>query len=367
MTASLTGRFSIQGRQAFAGVRAWVDDTNRAGGLYVPEQAQRLPVRLLAYDDASQGERCRTLTERLMLTDHVDLLLGPYSSGLTRRAAAVAEAHHQVLWNHGGSSDVIFTSGYRWVVGMLTPASRYFHGVIDMLKNTQPTVQRVVIVHSSAGTFAREVATGAEVYCHKQGFPTVSRHPYPPGSVDFLPLLREISKERPHLLLGVGRIEDDLRLASQLVQSPLRVASVALIATPMQLFQTTLGDAAQGFLGPSQWEPGVITVPDYGPSPEVVQQSLTRYAMESVDYPMAQAYAGCLVVQRCVEAAGSLEPERLRQVAGQLDFTTFYGRYHIDADTGCQTGHTMPVVQWRGDTKVVVWPPAVKNLTDTRL
>jgi branched-chain amino acid transport system substrate-binding protein len=357
LTASLTGRFSIQGQQALAGVRAWIDDTNRAGGLYVPTRAHRQPVRLIVYDDASQGERCSALTERLIVTDQVELLCGPYSSGLTRRAAAVAEAHHQVMWNHGGSSDVIFTSGYRWVVGILTPASRYFHGVIDMLKSTQPSIQRVVIVHSSAGTFSWEVATGAEAYCQEQGFATIYRHAYPPGQVDFTPLLREMSQERPHLLLGVGHIEDDLRLAAQLVQNPLSVAAVALIATPMQLFQATLGDAAQGFLGPSQWEPGLCTVPDYGPSSEEVQQSFKRYAMASVDYPMAQAYAGCLVAQRCIEVAGSLEPECLRQVAGQLDFTTFYGRYTIDADTGCQRGHMMPVVQWHGGTKVIVWPP----------
>jgi branched-chain amino acid transport system substrate-binding protein len=363
MTASLTGRFSSQGQQALAGVRAWIDDTNRTGGLYLPACAKRFPVSLIVYDDASQGESCGSLTERLIATDQVHLLLGPYSSGLARRAAAVAEAHHQVLWNHGGSSDAIFSAGYTWVVGILTPASRYFHGLIDMIKHTRPSVQRVMIVHSSGGAFPREVASGAEAYGRQQGFEITRMPAYPPGTADFTPLLRQLSKERPHLLLGVGRIEDDIRLAAQLIQSHLSIDAVGLIATPLQRFQALLGDAAPGFFGPSQWEPGIVTQPDYGPSTQTVLQSLRRHATEAVDYPMAQAYAGCLVAQRCIEVAGSLEPYTLRQVAGQLNFTTFYGRYAINADTGCQIGHIMPVVQWQHSTKVVVWPPSVKNLT----
>ena len=363
MTASLSGRFSSQGQQALAGVQAWIADTNRTGGLYLPARAKRFPVHLIAYDDASQGERCSALTERLLVTDRVDLLLGPYSSGLARRAAAVAEAHHKVLWNHGGSSDAIFSAGYKWVVGILTPASRYFHGVIDMITHTRPALRRLAIVHSTAGAFPREVASAAEAYGRQQGFASVYLYTYEPGTVDFTPLLKELSKERPHVLLGVGRIEDDMRLATQLVQREFGIDTVGLIAAPLQHFQAVLGDAAHGFLGPSQWEPGVITRPEYGSSTEAVLQSLRRHTAAAIDYPMAQAYAGCLVAQRCLEIVGSLEQHALRQAAGELDFTTFYGRYAIDPETGRQIGHVMPVVQWQHGTKVVVWPPSVKNLT----
>jgi branched-chain amino acid transport system substrate-binding protein len=74
---------------------------------------------------------------------------------------------------------------------------------------------------------------------------------------------------------------------------------------------------------------------------------------------MAQAYAGGLIVQHCIALAGTLEQHRLRQVAGQLDCTTFYGRYQIDPTTGRQLGHRMPVVQWQDGRKTVVWPAAV--------
>ena len=363
MTASLTGRYQGPGRQARAGVLAWIEDMNQAGGLRVNDHAEPQPVRLICYDDAGRGERCRDLTERLIVDDRVDLLLGPYASGLTRRAAAAAEQHQRVLWNHGGSTDAVYRNGHAWVVGILTPASRYFHGVIDAALDAAPLLRRVAILHGVTGAFPRDVAAGAAEYCRARGIADAQRIPYAPDTDDFTPLLQSLQAEPPDMLLGVGRIEDDLRLAAQLANIGLPLKAVGLIVAPLQHFHATLGTAANGFIGPSQWEPGVVTQPDYGPSTAEVLRSLQRYATADVniDYPMAQAYAGCLVMQRCIETAGTLDQAALRQVAGELDFTTFYGRYRIDPHTGRQLGHVMPVVQWRQDAKVMVWPPQMRQ------
>lgn len=129
-----------------------------------------------------------------------------------------------------------------------------------------------------------------------------------------------------------------------------------LVATSIVSFKDVLGSAAESFLGPSQWEPGSAFHADYGPSPEMVLKRLSTLRARGVDYIMAQAYAGCLVAQRCVEAAGSLDNLKLRQTAEGLDFTTFYGRFQIDPSTGRQVGHAMVVVRWQGGEKVVVWP-----------
>ena len=59
MTAALTGRYSLPGRQALIGVQAWVEDTNRAGGIWLHDSREQLPLRLTSYDDASDPEQCR--------------------------------------------------------------------------------------------------------------------------------------------------------------------------------------------------------------------------------------------------------------------------------------------------------------------
>ncbi len=76
---------------------------------------------------------------------------------------------------------------------------------------------------------------------------------------------------------------------------------------------------------------------------------------------MVQAYAGALVAQRCVEAAGTAADAALRSLAGILDFSTFFGPFKINPETGRQTGHSMLIVQWQQGRKVVVWPPEQKT------
>lgn len=356
MTAALTGRYSLPGRQALLGAQAWVEDTNRAGGLWLQESGQRLPLRLIYYDDTGAAEHCGALTERLVTEDQVDILLGPYSSGLALSAAEVANRSQRVLWNHGGASETIYARGFAWVVGILSPPRTYFHSLIDFARHTLPEARRVAIVHSTAGAFPRDVAAGAEVYCQQQGLESMHTFPYPAGTVDFTPIFTQLASLSPGMVLSVGRIADDLRFAAQYIQHSIAASVVGLIVTPLTLFRDTLGSDAATFLGPSQWEPGIVSQPDYGPSSQKVLARLSALHPAGVDYPMAQAYAGGLVVQRCIETAGTLDQHVLRQVAGRLDFTTFYGRYRIDPTTGRQIGHRMPVVQWQEGHKIVVWP-----------
>jgi branched-chain amino acid transport system substrate-binding protein len=311
---------------------------------------------LTFYDDASAPEQCAVLTERLLTEDHVDILLGPYSSGLALRAAEVAQRFQCVLWNHGGASEAIYARGFAWVVGILSPPSTYFHSVLDLVRYTKPSASHVAMVYSTAGAFPKDVAAGAVQYGQQQGFETVQTYPYPAGTTDFTPILKQLESAAPAVVLSVGRIEDDLRFATQYLQHNVRADVVGLIVTPLTLFRDTFGSAAAHFVGPSQWEPTIVTAPGYGPSSAEVLRRLMARRPEGVDYPMAQAYAGGLVAQRCLEIAGTLDQYALRQVASTLDFTTFYGRYRIDPGTGRQLGHRMPVVQWQGDRKVVVWP-----------
>ena len=73
--ASLTGQYRTQGLQALAGLKVWVDDVNREGGLTVDGISSR--VELVHYDDASLAERAAAATRKLILEDRVDLLFGP--------------------------------------------------------------------------------------------------------------------------------------------------------------------------------------------------------------------------------------------------------------------------------------------------
>ena len=326
-----------------------MEDTNRQGGAFVRDLGATLPLTLVHYDDHSRAADVRELVRHLVVHDEVHLLLGPYSSGLTMAAAQVAEELGVVLWNHGGSADNIHQQGFRWTVNILSPASDYLTGVPELVLHTNPAATRLAIVHSSTGAFSRSVAQGAVEKASELGIELVFQETFDSPATDFSQLLELVEASGPDLLVGVGRIGDDLLLAQQL---PTRIeAMVALVATPIEQFRDALGARCDGFVGPSQWEASVKLNIDYGPNlPDITQR------LGQTDYPMAQGYAGGLVAQRCIEETGSLEQAALRQAASALDFTTFYGRFKLDP-TGRQVGHQVLLIQWQRGRKIIVWPP----------
>ena len=267
-------------------------------------------------------------------------------------AAQAAEELGIVLWNHGGSADTIHQQGFHRTVNILSPASDYLAGVPEVVLQTNPAATRLAVLHSSTGAFSHSVATGAIAKASELGIDTILHDTFDSPATDLTALLQRMEAAEPDLLIGVGRIEDDLLLAQQL---PFDIeCMVALVATPIDQFRQSLGQNSEGFVGPSQWEPSARPQIDYGPT----MKDITDRLGPQPDYPMAQGYAGGLVAQRCIKEAGSLDQQALRQAASTLDFTTFYGRFKLDA-TGRQIGHQVLLIQWQRGRKVIVWPPAL--------
>jgi branched-chain amino acid transport system substrate-binding protein len=354
---SLSGQFQVQGRQALAGLQAWAEDANRAGGVKVGHSDAGRLISIVYYDDASKTAQARQATERLITSDRVDLLFGPYSGVLALASAQVAEGHGRLLWNQGGASDTIYQRGLKWVVGVLTPASRYLAEWLPLIRGADPNADSLAIVRASTGAFPKAVTSTVESQAARLGFKISLLREFEPSINDFSAVLDEVERVRPDLLLGVGRIQNDLLLAGQLARRELGLKGVAVVAAPIQQFRDHLGEAADGFVGPSQWEASGNYPRDYGPTSAEVMASLQDKGYRTVDYPMAQAYAAGLVAQRCVDEAGTLEDSALRETAGRLDFSTFYGRFKIDPVTGCQFGRSTVLVQWQQGRKVIVGPP----------
>lgn len=358
MAISLSGRYALQGRQCLEGLECYARDVNAGGGIFLREAGRQLPVELKTYDDESNEDRVREWAEKLIGEDRVDLLLGPYGSNLTLAVAEIADTHQKVLWNHSGSADAIFTSNLSWVVGILTPASLYLCTILNMIKALDPTARRVALFHATTG-FATDMADGALTWIQREGFSLVLHQPYRSGTQDFTPFLRNLAQDPPDLLLGVGRLEDDLRLGRQIWEVRPKVKATSLVVAAISRFKADLHERANGFFAPSQWEPWVRYPVDFGPSEDNFLQHYLKSATVPIDYPAAQGYAAGLVAQRCVEEAGTLDQRALREAAGRLRFTTFFGSYAIDPQTGRQTAHTMLVTQWQQGKKVIVWPKEV--------
>jgi len=353
---SLTGMYALQGRQALQGLRLWVEDTNAQGGLYVPSLRRALPLELVLYDDHSRRARLASSIERLIAHDRVDFLIGPYSSGLTRAAAEVAEAHGKVMWNHGGSSDDLMPQRFQWLVNLPTPASRYFAGLFACLARHISSDDRMAIVQRQRSPFAAEVAAGTRQQAERLGLAPGPAWFYPESPAEMPALVHQLAAAQPSIIVGVGRYVDDVALVRALADLQLDVDILAVVAAPMQVFREDLREAAEGCIGPSQWEPEGQALPDVGPPSSAFVERYRRLFREPPDYPAAQAYAAGLILQRCVTEAGTCADADLRQAARRLACRTFYGDFRLDPETGEQIGHQIVLVQWQEGFKRIIWP-----------
>ena len=123
LTLSLTGQYERQGTEAAEGVRLW---------------AQEAGIRLILADD--HGSRSIAVDAYAGWIDGVDLLLGPYASGLVRAVAPLVRDAGRILWNHGGSADDLAQPG---TASLPAPASTYFEGIVD--EAIERKVRRLIV------------------------------------------------------------------------------------------------------------------------------------------------------------------------------------------------------------------------------
>src|SRR3989337_3791950 len=164
VSISLSGRYSVQGTESFDGLTLWVKDTNQSGGILIKKKGKKIPVKLIYYDDGSSSETCKILIDKLIIKDKVDVLIGPYSSGLTLSAAPIADKYKKILWNHGGSSDEIFEKGFRYIVSTISHANKYLHGIIEMVRKIDQGAKKIAIFQAEDSGFSANVSKGAERY-----------------------------------------------------------------------------------------------------------------------------------------------------------------------------------------------------------
>jgi branched-chain amino acid transport system substrate-binding protein len=354
ISVSLTGIYSVQGRESFEGTSLWVADVNDEGGIFVKEYGRKIPVDLVYFDDESSVQTCRSNTERLISKENVDVVLGPYSSSLTLASAEITEEHDITLWNHGGATDEIEERGFKCLVSAITPASRYSEGIITLLRNQDPGAARIAVFSALDSGFSKNIARGARAFAGENGF-VIKVFNFRSGREDFSGLLEEALDFLPDMILGAGRARDDLALAEQIIKTGTRVKAVALVAASVKLFKDTFQRNADGFISCSQWESGIKITPDLGPTPgDFVERFKSAYGKDP-DYVAAQGYNIGLIVQKCIAEAGTIDDKALRDKGRRAEFKTFYGIFRTD-HRGSQTGHEMVVVQWQGGRKMIVHP-----------
>ena len=309
LTLSLTGSYERQGTDAAEGVRLWAADAG---------------VRLVLVDDRSSKAAAVEAYAEWVGGDGMDVLLGPYSSGLVRAVAPLVCQTGHLLWNHGGSADDLARPR---VVSLLAPASSYFEGIVD--EAVARDLARLVVVQG-AGPFARAVAGGAAARASNYGLEVrvIAAAGLDTEDIDGT------------AVLVAGRFEDDLAVVRRLHDRGHSPQLLAAVAAGISAFGRELGELAEGVLGPVQWWPSEDT-PEVGPSGAEFAARFQQRTGREPSYPAAQAAAaGYLALAAHCRGMTADEMSRWRT-------STLLGQFALDA-TWRQVGHRVATICWEG-------------------
>ena len=319
---SLTGRYSRFGLQAARALEVWRGLDGEA--------------ELIVEDDCSDPMR---LTERLAgLAHRCDLLLGPYSTQLTRAAAPLVPELDRLLWNHGGAGDDVEGACPGRIVSVLAPASRY---AVPFVEHVADSLTRAPLwIFQGKGTFGRQVAGGAEAAGRRFGLETVRVGPKTSFRDDDRPAVWD--------LFSVGAFEDDVAVVTRALNSRRPPRALCSVASGVRGFAATVAER-EGIYGVAQWFPGRGGVAELGPAEDAFVERYAGRTGAMPDYPAAQAFAAAVIAAHCARATGDLSVEALWQAAVSLDTTTLFGAFRIDPQTGAQVGHDAILVRWTAE------------------
>src|SRR5437773_1441568 len=248
---SQTGKYAREGKFYVDAYTLTVDAVNKAGGVKVGGKPYKLALKL--YDDQSDPNLSVRLFTRLVTSDKVNFLLGPYSSGITIPASAVSEKYEIPMIQGGGASGKIFDRGYKYIFGTLPKAELYFQSAVEAAAKLTPRVQTAALLYSNEA-FDRSVAEGARQWLKDAKIDKVYDEEYQPATQDFTSILAVIKTKKPDLILVAGHEENSLNFIRQAQAADANPKMLAFtVGPPTADFRKTLGKAAEYVYGVTPW------------------------------------------------------------------------------------------------------------------
>lgn len=328
---SETGAHAPLAAEYAKGIRLWREQLNAAGGLL----GRTVELRVL--DDGSQAVRAGPLYASLIREDKVDLLIGPYGSAATLVAAAEAERARRVMVNGAGPAAAIHGREPKFVFQTTIPYSAYGSGVLPLAAEAGYR-NLFILARDDAGS--HEMAQATQRAAGKD-FAKAELDVYRPGTLDFAAYVARARASGADAWIAFG----DVRDAAEMVKTFKRLAYAPPLffarAAAHPRFIALLGQDAEFALGAVDFDPGFGAV-----AQEFARAFAAKYTV-APRLDAAQGYTAGVVLAAAVQAAGTLDQEKLRAALAKIEIATPLGTYKASPQNGAQIGAKPVVVQIR--------------------
>jgi branched-chain amino acid transport system substrate-binding protein len=349
---ALTGPFAQTGIVHKIVSEYYVDRLNKRGGLL------GRPVEYSVLDDQSKPDVSRTLYERLITSDKVDLILGPYGTASILAAMAVAQRYHKVFIQNTMGVPALAT--YEWHFSALVsgpePQRSLPAKIVDCYAGTGNPPKTIAIVTSKFPS-AQDMAKGMQSVAKDRSLQEVAFLEYDLGNRDYGPIAARIKEADPDLMfVGCLGVEGNqlLEALSQVGYIPKRhfylYPSGLLAAYPPADRATSLTNFED--------------VAPYTTSPEGAEfaKAFDAKAKEQglpypyVDSQAGNEYSGWQILTAAVNATKSLDDKALAEWLDQNSVDTLAGRRNFKGKWHTSETDQQQIRQAQNGRWVAVFP-----------
>ena len=351
-TLALTGPLAATSLVHKIAGEIFVEQLNKKNGLL------GRPVEWVLLDDQSKPDLARTLYEKLITVDKVDLVIGPYATGAIMSAMAVAQRHDKALFHH--TFGIPHLAKYEmqfptWAIGP-EPGRTFPNLLFDALAASNKPPKSIAIVTSKFPS-VHFMSVGAREVAAKRGLREVLYLEFEFGNRDFGAIAARVRDANPDFLwMGAIGLEGNglLEALKKLDYTP--KSHFHLYPAPGPLAMAPEGKNA---LSTTVFEehPPFTSSPTAAEYVKLFRERAAKAGLpyQSADTQAGSSYAAWQIMEAAVTATSSLDDKTLAQWLRANRVDTIIGRVRFDGPNNY--GDDLSKIKQVQDGKwVVVWP-----------
>lgn len=322
-----TGSVAYYGNLMKQGGLLAVDEINKAGGVNLG--GKKVPIEAFPVDDAGKPAESVAAVEKLVTQDKVVIVIGAYLSSCTLANLEVTGRYNITQIVPIAVADAI-TTGHPWVFR-------------NCPNQSMQTGQMAVWAVEKSGlkSFALFLQNddygrgGGEVFrkaAEKAGVQIVTTEYFNLGDTDFSTQLTKIKSLNPEGIFLVALVTEGSQIVKQARSMGMTQQFFGLGGFASQKFLELAGDAAEGMIHVSYWEPD----PNNPKSLEFAKAMPAFSGMEAEMFSAA-TYDAVYIAKEVLEKAGCASQEaecqeKIRKALHAMDYTGVQGRTYFDAE-----------------------------------
>ena len=353
VSVPLSGDFSQDGPNTVQGYKTWAAYQNARGGIL------GRPIKLDFLSDGSSPVQVVTNYQKLIASDHVSFVLGPFSSFLTGPAAVIANRYGYAMIEGSGDATALFQQGLPNLFGVSAPANLQMSTLVNWI----PTAFRPqsVAYATADDPIAGPETAEARAYLQSHGFRTAVYKIYPAETTDYSPITSAIVASGAKIVVLGSGAPDGETFIQQMIQNKFSPQLLVEASGPDQgaSFVKAIGASNdEGIIVPNTWYPGA----PYPGNQQMISEYMRLFGSsvqnnpQNISADVAEAFAAGQVLAQAVNHLGSLSNSKLETyLHSGVTFSTVEGPVRFKSDG--ENGAAAPFVfQWQHQKLVPVLP-----------